>query len=172
MFQDLPHRLRLCDEPYQVHPPAAPAALERKYPIDAPATSHTNIAPHVTPAGRRQLCALSLAGVPCPPLPVSGLPEPSPLPATASSAPAPQSSGGDDCAAVVSTLLSSIENRWRSAASQQIFATQACAPATAVQQLSPAAYGFLRVCWKDLLAIYSVFIEYGSARNYLIRRRQ
>ena len=35
MFQYLPHRRRLCDEPYQVHPPAAPAALERKHPVDA-----------------------------------------------------------------------------------------------------------------------------------------
>ena len=31
MFQYLPHRRRLCDEPYQVHPPAAPAALESKH---------------------------------------------------------------------------------------------------------------------------------------------
>ena len=35
MFQYLPHRRRLCDEPYQVHPPAAPAALERKHSVDA-----------------------------------------------------------------------------------------------------------------------------------------
>lgn len=35
MFQYLPHRRRLCDEPYQAHPPTAPAALERKHSIDA-----------------------------------------------------------------------------------------------------------------------------------------
>ena len=35
MFQYLPRRRRLCDEPYQVHPPAAPAALERKHSVDA-----------------------------------------------------------------------------------------------------------------------------------------
>ena len=32
MFQYLPHRRRLCDEPNQAHPPAA---LERKHPVDA-----------------------------------------------------------------------------------------------------------------------------------------
>ena len=35
MFPYLPHRRRLCDAPYQVHPPAAPAAQERKHPVDA-----------------------------------------------------------------------------------------------------------------------------------------
>ena len=35
MFQYLPHRNRLCDEPNQAHPPAAPATLERKQPVDA-----------------------------------------------------------------------------------------------------------------------------------------
>ncbi|MCG3770662.1 MAG: hypothetical protein JW384_01816 [Nitrosomonadaceae bacterium] len=35
MFRYLPHRRRLCDEPYQVHPSAAPAALQRKLPVDA-----------------------------------------------------------------------------------------------------------------------------------------
>ena len=34
MFQYLPHRRRLCDEPNQAHPPAALAALEWKYPVD------------------------------------------------------------------------------------------------------------------------------------------
>jgi len=35
MFQYLPHRRRLCDEPNQAHPPAAPVTLERKYPVFA-----------------------------------------------------------------------------------------------------------------------------------------
>ena len=35
MFQYLPHLRRLCDEPNQARPPAAPAALERKHPVDA-----------------------------------------------------------------------------------------------------------------------------------------
>ena len=30
-----PHRRRLCDKANQAHPPAAPAALERKHPVDA-----------------------------------------------------------------------------------------------------------------------------------------
>ena len=43
MFQYLPHRRRLCDEPCQVHPPAAPAALERKHPVDA----RQQLRPHI-----------------------------------------------------------------------------------------------------------------------------
>ena len=43
MFQYLPHRRRLCDEPYQVHPPAAPAALQRKHPVDA----RQQLRPHI-----------------------------------------------------------------------------------------------------------------------------
>ena len=43
MFQYLPHRRRLCDEPDQVHPPAAPAALERKHPVDA----RQQLRPHI-----------------------------------------------------------------------------------------------------------------------------
>ena len=35
MFQYLPHRRRLRDEPNQVHPPATPTALERKHQVDA-----------------------------------------------------------------------------------------------------------------------------------------
>ena len=34
MFQYLPHHRRFCDEPNQAHAPAAPAALERKHPVD------------------------------------------------------------------------------------------------------------------------------------------
>jgi hypothetical protein len=35
MPQYLSHRRRLCDKANQAHPPAAPAALERKHPVDA-----------------------------------------------------------------------------------------------------------------------------------------
>ena len=35
MRQYLSHRSRLCDKANQAHPPAAPAALERKHPVDA-----------------------------------------------------------------------------------------------------------------------------------------
>lgn len=34
-FQYLPHRRRQCVEPNQAHLPAAPAAIERKQPVDA-----------------------------------------------------------------------------------------------------------------------------------------
>ena len=43
MFQYLPHRRWLCDEPYRVHPPTAPAALERKHPVDA----RQQLRPHI-----------------------------------------------------------------------------------------------------------------------------
>ena len=43
MFQYLPHRRRLCDEPYQVHPPVTPAALECKHPVDA----RQQLRPHI-----------------------------------------------------------------------------------------------------------------------------
>ena len=50
MFKYLPHRRRLCDEPNQAHPPAAPATLEWKHPVDA----------------RQQLCPQISRPVSCP----------------------------------------------------------------------------------------------------------
>ena len=49
MFQYLPHRRRLWDEPYQVHPPAAPAALQRKHPVDA----RQQLRPHIVRVRRQ-----------------------------------------------------------------------------------------------------------------------
>ena len=50
IFKYLPHRRRLCDEPNQAHPPAAPAAVERKHAVNA----------------RQQLCPQISRRVSCP----------------------------------------------------------------------------------------------------------
>ena len=44
MRQYLSHRRRLCDKANQAHPPAAPAALERKHPVDA----HQQLCPQIS----------------------------------------------------------------------------------------------------------------------------
>ena len=91
----------------------------------APETAPTYRAPPFPAAWRRQLRAPALAGVPCSPPSAAGLPGLSPAPATASSAPIPQSGAANACAAAVSTPLSDPEIRWRSAAVQYFFANRA-----------------------------------------------
>ena len=91
MRQYLSHRRRLCDKANQAHPPAAPAAPERKHRRCAPATVPTNIAPGVGPAERRCLHPLPLTAVDYAPQPASAQPAPSPVPCEtlAPTAPAP-----------------------------------------------------------------------------------
>ena len=55
----------------------------------APPTVPINIVPGVLPAWRQNLCALSLAGVPCSPPPASGQPAPHETPVPAAPAPPP-----------------------------------------------------------------------------------
>ena len=60
MFKYLPHRRWLCDEPNQAHPPAAPAALERKHPVDARQQLCPQISRRVSCPRCAKICALCL----------------------------------------------------------------------------------------------------------------
>ena len=57
MFQYLPHRRRLCDEPNHAHPPAVPAALERKHPVDARQQLRPQISRRVSCPRCAKICA-------------------------------------------------------------------------------------------------------------------